>query len=168
MYTKPNPGDLIDAVLISVDRDILPELQSQKAQVACVMMAQVLQSVRTAIPVFQQIMTQEHNEMTAVLRDVGGIVGETSGPEADRIRQRSQALGVREDIPVPMPYDELAGAYRELSEALVETLNDLDVLIRGGNAAAEQAVLRIREHLGPRTMREVGTYVAGVGMAGRG
>jgi hypothetical protein len=168
MYTKPNPGDLIDAVMVSLNQDILPELQSQKAQVTCVMMGQILQAVRTAIPVFQQIMAQEHNEMTAVLRDVGAIVGESAGTAADRIRARSQGLGLREDIPVPMAYEDLAAAYKELSEGLVETLDDLDALIRGGSTAADEALLRLREHLGPRTMREVGTYVAGVGMAGRG
>jgi hypothetical protein len=63
---------------------------------------------------------------------------------------------------------ELSGVYNELSQALVETLTDLDTLIRAGNPAAEQALLRVREHLGPRTAREFGTYMVSAGMVGRG
>jgi hypothetical protein len=168
MFTKPSPGELIETVIVALNKDILPELQSERAQVACVMAQAVLQTVCQAIPVFQQIMTQEHNEMTTAFRDVASTIGSSAGPDADRIRERARSLGSREDIPVPMAYQDLAAVYQQLSLALVETLNDLDILIREGNTTAEDAVLRIREHLGPRTVREVGTYVAGAGMVGRG
>ena len=41
-------------------------------------------------------------------------------------------------------------------------------MLTGGSAAAQEALLRLREHLGARTVREFGTYVVGAGMVGRG
>ncbi len=168
MYTVPSPGDLIESVMISLMKDVMPELQSQKAQVAVMMMQAILQSTRQAIPVYQQIMAQEHNQMTATFRDMADAIGKSAGPEADRIRGRAKELGGRPDMPALPAYDELASSYRELSTALVDTLSDLDVLIREGNSAAEEALGRMRQHLGPRAMRDFTTYVVGVGMAGRG
>jgi soluble cytochrome b562 len=168
MYTLPSAEDLIEGVMISLQRDVMPELQSQKAQVAVLMMQALLQSARQAIPVQQQIMAAEHNEMTAALRDIAAIIADSAGPEATRIRDRAKTLGQRDDLPAIPAYEELATAYRQLSQSLVDTLDDLDILVREGNTAAEAALTRLRQHLGPRTAREFGTYVVGAGMAGRG
>jgi soluble cytochrome b562 len=167
MFTLPTAEDLIEGVMVSLMRDIMPELQSQKAQVALMMMQALLQSARQAIPVQLQIMAAEHNEMATAFRDMAGIIGTSAGPEADRIRNRAKELGSRADLPAIPASSELAGAYKTLSQGLIDTLDDLDVMIREGNTAAEEALGRMRQHLGPRTAREFGAYVVGVGMAGR-
>jgi hypothetical protein len=168
MYTTPSIADMVEGIIVSLNADILPELQSQKAQTCAIMMQTLLQCIAQLAPVQQQLMAAEHNEMAATLRDVAAIVGESSGAEAERIRQRAQTLGARPDTaPIPS-YDEIATDHRELSQGLIETLDDLDGLIRGGNSTGEAALTRLRQHLGPRTVQEYGTFVVGQGMAGRG
>lgn len=168
MYSRPSIDDVLDAVSISLVNDVMPNLTSEKAQTAVVMMQGLLQQAKQVVHVEQQMMAAEHNEMTATLRDVGAIVGESAGEEAERIRARAQELGNLPDI-APLPaWEDLNSAYFTLSKALVDTLYDLDALVRAGNSAGEQALLRLREHLGPRTAREFATYTVGAGMAGRG
>ncbi len=167
MLTKPSAADLVEAVIISLSNDVLPNLTSEKAQVAVVMMQGILQTVIQRIPVEQQIMAAEQRQMTAVFRDMAALIGPATGPEADRIRERGRDFGSRPDLSIT-PYEENAGGYRTLGQGLVDTLDDLDVLIRSGNKDAEAALLRMREYLGPRVATEFATNVAGVGMAGRG
>ena len=168
MYTKPTIDHFLDAVSVCLTNDILPDLQGEKAQVSLMMAQQLLQCAKQIAHVEQQIMAAEHNEMSAAFRDIGAIVGESSGPEADRIRARATGLGGRPDIPAIPAWEELSAAYQELSEGIIATLEDLDALITSGNPAATTALLRLREHLGARTAREFGTYLVGAGMVGRG
>jgi hypothetical protein len=167
MLTKPSASDLVEAVIVSLSNDVLPNLTSEKAQVVVVMMQGILQTVIQRIPVEQQIMAAEQSQMTAAFRDMAGLIGAASSPEADRIRQRGRDLGSCPDLQIA-PYEENAGGYRTLSQGLVDTLADLDALIRGDNKEAEAALIRMREYLGPRVATEFVTNVAGVGMAGRG
>lgn len=168
MYVKPSVEDFLDAVNVTLTNEIAPELQSEKAQVSLAMIQSILQCAKQIAHAEQQIMAVEHNEMTAMFRDVGAIIGESAGPEADRLRKRAQDLGGRSELqPIPS-WQELSGAYNELSAALVETISDLDTLIRSGNSAGQEALLRVREHLGPRTAREFATYTVSAGMVGRG
>lgn len=168
MYTTPSIADMVEGILVSLNNDILPDLQSQKAQTCAIMMQTMLQCIAQLAPVQQQLMAAEHNDMTATLRDIAAIVGESGGEAAGRIRTRAQTLGARPDTtPIPT-YDEIATDHRELSQGIVDTLDDLDELIRGGNETGEAALQRLRQHLGPRTLQEYATFVVGQGMAGRG
>lgn len=168
MFTTPSPDDVLEAVAFSIQNDFLPELQSERAQVAAVMCQALIQQVRQTLPVYQQLMAQEHNEMTAVYRDVAAIIGESAGPEADRIRSRAMSLGERGNLPQVPAYKELAEGYKELSAGLDDSFRDLDRMSREGNAAAEDAMQRIRQYLGTRVARDFSTMVVGAGMAGRG
>jgi hypothetical protein len=168
MYTKPGVADMIDGVLASLQRDIMPELQSQKAMVALVMAQALLEGVKQRVPVEQQIMATEHNQMTALYRRMAELIGDAPGAEAGRIRERARTLGSRADLPVPVAFDDLMQAYRDLSQGLVESLDDLDHLIRDGNDSTETALQAMRVYLGPRTIADFTTYFVGAGMAGRG
>jgi len=95
-------------------------------------------------------------------------IGGAAGPEADRIRGRAATLGSYADLPQLPAFDDLTRAYRELSQGLVDSLEDLDVLIRNGNEDAEAALQQMRTYLGPRTIADFTTYFVGAGMAGRG
>jgi hypothetical protein len=168
MYTTPSIDDLLEGVIVSLQNDVLSSVTNARAGATVAMAQAVLQQVRQMLPAYERVLVEEHNEMTDVLRDVAVAVGETAGPEADAIRGRARTLGGRPDYPAPLEMAELMAAHRSLSQGLVDTLRDLDVLQRAGNAAADQALGRIREHLGPRTVRDVEMIVVGAGMVGRG
>ena len=168
MYTTPSIADMVEGIIVSLNADILPELQSQKAQTCAIMMQTLLQCIAQLAPVQQQLMAAEHNEMTAALRDVAAIVGESSGAEAERIRQRAQTLGARPDTaPIPS-YDEIATDHRELSQGLIETLDDLDGLIRGGNSTGEAALTRFASTSARAPSRSTGRSSWGRGWPGGG
>jgi soluble cytochrome b562 len=159
---------MIDGVIASLNRDIMPELTSQKAVVAVIMMQTLLEGVKQRIPVELQLMASEYNQMVALYRQMAATIGDSAGPAADRMRKRAVTLGARAEIPVVPAYDEMLTTYREFSEGLVETLDDLDALIQAGNARAEAALQEMRTYLGTRSVSELTTYLVGAGMAGRG
>lgn len=168
MYTSPSTDDLLEGVIIALERDILPECQSQKAQVAVIMAQAVLQMARQMIPVQLQYLCEEHNQMTALFREIGELIGETPGPEADRLRELAAKYGSRPDFPVIPSTEEAMAGHRELTQGLVDAMRNLDVLIAQGNENAREALMRFRAHYGPRVARDFATMVVGAGMAGRG
>jgi hypothetical protein len=168
MYAKPTIGDLIEGVIISLNRDVMPYVQGEKAPVAVQVIQGVLVNVAQRAAMEIPVVLAEHNEMTAVFRDMAAILGDTPGPEAERIRERAATLGERADLPLIPSLDELFATYGVLSRALVDSIDDLDILIREGSDAAGEALLRLREHTGPRVAREFAANVAGAGMVGRG
>lgn len=168
MYTRPRAADMIDGVLSTLLRDVMPELTSQKAVVAVIMAQALLENVKQRIPVEQQLMAAEHNQMIELYGRMASTIGAASGQEAERIRERGRTLGTREPVATIPAYTDLQDSYRELSAGLVETLRDLDPLIVAGNADAEAALQDMRGYLGPRTIAEFTTYFVGAGMAGRG
>ncbi|MEO6398455.1 MAG: hypothetical protein ABIP13_08305 [Tepidiformaceae bacterium] len=168
MLTTPSIAEVIEGIQISLARDILPEVRSANAQTCVVMIQGLLQTIAQRVPVETQLMAVEMNEMTATLRDIASLLGEASGSAADSIRSRAQELGSRADLPPIPSYEEVNGGHRELSQGIVDTLDDLDALLRDGNANAEGALARLRQHIAPRTLQEFAIYTVGAGMAGRG
>lgn len=169
MWTSPSTQELIEGILASLNNDVMPDLRSDKAITAVGMIQVLLQCIAQKTPVEQQAMAAEHNAMTAVLRDIGDIAGGATGAAAERIRERGTSLGGRPDMPAVPSYAEIWAAHLELSKALTSTLEDIDELLRAGpNPAADAALTRLRQHLGPRTLQEFATYVVGAGMVGRG
>ncbi len=168
MLTKPTSSDMIEGVMIALAKDVLPDLTSERAQVVVVMAQGVLQAVRQRIEVEQQAMAAEHNDMTALFREMAAALGETPGAEADRMRARARDLGARADLPEVPSFATINTSYRELSLGLVDSMRDLDSLIRAGNPGAGKALTKARAYLGKRMAGDFATNVAGVGMAGRG
>jgi HPt (histidine-containing phosphotransfer) domain-containing protein len=169
MWTSPGTQELIEGIIVALNNDVLPDLRSDKAQTAVVMIQVLLQCIAQKTPLEQQAMAAEHNAMTAALRDIGDLAGGAAGAASERLRQRAKTLGGRPDMPAMPAYAEIWAAHLELSTALTATLEDIDELLRAGpNPAAEAALTRLRAHLGPRTAQEFATYVVGAGMVGRG
>ncbi len=168
MLTTPSIADVIEGIQISLARDIMPEVKSQNAQTCVVMIQALLQTIAQRVPVEQQMMVAEMNQMTATLRDVSALLGASAGDAAESIRSRAKTLGGGEDVPAIPSYEEVNGTHRKLSQGIVDTLEDLDTLLRSGNAEAEGALTRLRQHIAPRTLQEFGVYTVGAGMAGRG
>jgi hypothetical protein len=106
--------------------------------------------------------------MMGVLRDVAERLDGTSGEAAERIRERASTLGQGEEIPIPLDRDAVMAAHRGLGFALQATMIDLDELQRAGNTDADAGLDLVREHMGPRIMRDVQTVLVGNALLGRG
>lgn len=168
MNTQPSIDDLLAGIIIAISDEIIPNLANAKAYATASMMQSVLQEIRQLVPVYETYLVDEHNDMTRVLRETAAVLGSPTGAEATRIHERAATLGQRADLPTPLDPAVLASAHRELGTALVDTIVDLDVLQRAGQASADAALDIVRAHLGPRYVRDAQTIVAGSGMLGRG
>ena len=166
--TNPTLDDLLEGLIVSLENEIMPHVGSPKAYTMCQMVQSLIQEVRQAMPVYDTYIAQEHNQMTQVLRDVAAALGDTTGPEADRIRTRATTLGTKADVPMPADQEPIRAAHQKLGYALQDCITDLDVLQRAGNTRADTALQSIRAHLLPRIVRDVATLTMAGGMAGRG
>ena len=168
MNTTPSIDDLLAGVILGIDDDILPALANPKAQATAVMMQSILQGIRQLLPVHDAHLVDEHNAMTAVLRDTARLLAELSGPAVDRVRGRAETLGQLDDLPAPSDRTALSDTHRELGHAIEATMIDLDELQRAGETAADDALAVVRAHLAPRFLRDVETFSVGEGFVGRG
>lgn len=170
MYTKPTISDLIRAVMISLNKDIAPDLTSSRSKVAVLMAQTLLQSAIQRLDADPGIVAAEHNEMTALYRSLAATLGDQQGEAAERVRQRATTLGALPDVPAPYPAAELMDLHRKLSEGLIGTLDDLDGMLRAGQEStrAQAALEQLRGHLMIRTAREFQTQMVNPGsLAGR-
>jgi hypothetical protein len=131
-------------------------------------MQSVIQGIRQLLPVYDQYLAEEHNQMMGVLRDVAGAIDGSSGAAADRIRERAATLGQGDEIPIPLDREAVMAAHRQLGLALQQSMIDLDELQRAGDTGADQGLEMVREHMGPRIMRDVQTFLVGDALLGRG
>jgi hypothetical protein len=168
MNSNPSIDEVLAGVISGLSTDILPALTNPKAQATAVMMQSLLQGIRQILPVQDANLVDEHNAMTAVLRDVAATLGDVTGPAADRIRDRAATLGQTADLPAPMDRPAVADAHRQLGHAIEDTVVDLDELQRAGQASADAALHMVRGHFGPRFVRDVMTATVGEGFVGRG
>ena len=159
---------MLEGVLISISTDILPNVVNPKAAASAQMMQSIIQGIRPMLPVYDQYLAEEHNQMMEVLRDVAGAIGESSAAAADRIRERAATLGQGDVVPIAIGRDVLLAAHGVLGLALQESMIDLDELQRAGDSAADAGLETIREHMGPRIMRDVQTFLVGDALLGRG
>lgn len=168
MYTNPSPSDLLEGVLVSLQNDILPNVSSQKAAVATVMVQALVQQVRQMIPNYLQTLALEHADMTMTMEDMATALEGVESPAAERVRARATEAANGPAFPIIPALDEVMAAHRALSTAMEENVRDLDALITAGHAdAGEAALLRMRQHLGPRHLNDFATMVVS-GAVGRG
>jgi len=168
MNTSPSIDQMLEGVIISISTDIVPNLVNPKAHATAQMMQSLLQGIRQLLPVYDQALAEEHNQMMDVLREVAATIGESSGPAADRVRDRAATLGHGAEIPIPSDREAVMAAHLALSLALQDDMIDLDELQRDGDAGADAALDVIRSHMGPRLVRGVQTFLVGEALLGRG
>lgn len=168
MNTAPSIDQMLEGVLISISTDILPNVVNPKAAATAQMMQSVIQGIRQLLPVYDQYLAEEHNQMMEVLRNVAASIEASSGPAADRIRERATTLGSGDEIAIPPGRDAVMTAHRALGFALQESLFDLDELQRAGDADADAGLDVIRGHMGPRITRDTQTFLVGNALLGRG
>jgi hypothetical protein len=168
MNTSPSIDQMLEGVIISISTDIVPNLVNPKAHASAQMMQSILQGIRQLLPVYDQYLAEEHNQMMELLRDVAATIEGSSGPAADRIRDRAATLGQGDEIPIPLDRDALMAAHRALGRAVQADMIDLDELQRAGDADADAGLDTLRAHLGPRVVRDVQTFLVGEALLGRG
>jgi len=166
--TSPSIDQMLEGVLISISSDIIPNLVNPKAHASAQMMQSIIQGIRQLLPVYDQYLAEEHNEMMEVLRRVADTIDGSTGSATDRIRERANTLGAGDEVPIPLEREVVMAAHRELGFSLQATMIDLDELQREGNADADAALDVVRGHLGPRLVRDVQTFLVGDALLGRG
>ncbi len=159
---------MLEGVLISISADIIPNVANPKAQASAQMMQSIIQGIRQLLPVYDQYLAEEHNQMMELLRNVAVQLDGTPGEAADRIRDRASTLGAGDEVPIPLDPAVVMAAHRELGFAVQATMIDLDELQRDGSTDAHAGLETIREHMGPRLVRDVQTFIAGDALVGRG
>lgn len=168
MNTSPKIDDILEGLLVALQNEIIPHLSNAKSVATAMMMQSLVQQVRQVLPMLDATIAQEHNEMTRTLRETAEILGEVSGPEADRIRERAATLGSLADVPIPVDQMPVHEAHEKLGFGLQDTIADLDVLQRAGHASADAALERVRQYLMPMIMQNIAAISIGGGMVGRG
>jgi hypothetical protein len=168
MNSSPSVDQILEGVILAIDDEILPALGNPKACATAQMMQSLIQAVRQMLPVLDEQLVDEHNDMIRTLRDTAAALGDATGDAADRIRGRADTFGTWAELPAPMDRGAALAAHDELGRAIETTFYDLDELQRAGVATADEAVQVVRAHLGPRFVRDAETLVVGEGFVGRG
>jgi len=169
MLSNPTAADLIESVKISLMKDILPEVQSDRARVLLMMMQTLLTSVQRRVPLEQQYMADECNRMQRLLREVGEAFAGAEGEEASRLRALADAASATPETPPLLLFAELNGRYRALSEAFTAALEPLNALDSAGDETARALLNRFRAYINLRCMRDMEAHFAmDAGLVGRG
>ena len=170
MMTSPGIDALIEGVIVGIGNELMPFLSNEKAQASAAMMQSLLQGVRQLLPVYDQVLINEHNAMASTLRSAALLLNGVVGPEADAIRARANAEGQRADFPDTVVISDVAAGHRALGQALEASLSDLDVIQRAGGsdaAKADAALAEIRTYLAPSYVNLYQLMTVGDGFLGR-
>ena len=168
MNTSPSIDDLLAGVIKALEDEVMPALTEPKPQATTAMAQSLLQTVRQLLPVYDQCLVEEHNEMIRVLHDTAGALDGVDAEPARRIAALAASEGARDEIPTPPDRDEVIAGHRALTTALAGVVRDLDELQRAGVDQADEALDVVRSHLGPRYLRVAATVTVEGGMIGRG
>lgn len=168
MNTTPSIDDILEGLIVGLQNEIIPHLGNAKSVATAMMMQSLIQQVRQVLPMLDESVAREHNEMTRTLREVAVLLGDVAGPEADRIRERAASLGSLDDVEIPKDQAPVREAHAKLGYGLQDTISDLDVLQRAGHTSADIALQRVREFLMPTIMQNIAAISIGGGMIGRG
>lgn len=168
MITSPSIDDMLEGVVVALETDILPNLENPKAQASAQMMQSLLEGVRQLLPVYESSLVAEHNSMNEALRNAAAALASIEGPAADRVRERAATLGSAEDLPAPADPAATVAAHRARTEAVRDSLYDLDELQRDGVSEADESLTVFRAMLTPHYLHYMGTFPMQGGMLGRG
>jgi hypothetical protein len=168
VIVSPSIDQILEGLLIAIDDEIMPSLLNPKAQATAQMMQSLIQGVRQMLPEMDEQLVDEHNDMIRTLADTATALGDATGAEAERIRDRAATLGQWDPVPELPDRAAIVAAHLELGRAIEATFLDLDELQRAGVASSDDALQVVRAHLAPRYIRDAETIVVGDGFVGRG
>ena len=168
MNTSPSIDDLLAGVIQALGDEVLPNLTDAKAQATAAMSQSLLQTVRQLLPIYDQCLVEEHNDMIRVLQDTSAALADVDAEPAQRIAALATAESARDEFPAPPDREAVIAGHRALTTALGDVIRDIDELQRAGVAQADEALDVVRSHLGPRYLRDAATVTVQGGMIGRG
>ena len=170
MFTNPSSARVLELIRESLERDVVPELQTNAAKVTVQMIQQMLVSVERRLPVEQQWMADECNRMARVLREAGAAAASRDGEAAGALRAIAERAAGAPEFPEVPAFASINESYGELSELLTEALGHLHRLDGEGWEEAPELITRLRAYLQlriNRDMRGIFAMDAG-GLLGRG
>ena len=169
MFANPTSGDVIQAMRDSLLKDIMPELQTDRARVTLMMIDTMLVSLQRRIPVEQQWMADECNRMSAILAAVAGELAHEAGPIASEIRSLVSQMPAAPDFPAIPAFETINSSYREISMVFTEIVGHLNDLAGQGSTAADALLTEARAYINLRVQRDMaGFFAMDAGMVGRG
>lgn len=169
MYTNPSAALVLECIQESLEREIMPELQSAKARVTLAMIQTMLTSVERRIPVEQQWMADECNRMNATMQAVASALESVDAPASAAYRALADAHADRSPFPASPSFATLSETYRRQSDDFVEGLGLLNALVGEGVEAAGPLLQRARAYVQLRIERDMtGLFAMEGGMVGRG
>ncbi|MCC6382859.1 MAG: hypothetical protein IT304_10140 [Dehalococcoidia bacterium] len=169
MYTNPSAARVLECIQESLEREILPELQSDKARVTLAMIQTMLTSVERRVPVEQQWMADECNRMNRTMQACAGALDGVDAAAAAAYRTLAAAHAAREPFPALPAFATLNETYRQQSDDFVEGLGLLNALVGEGVEAAAPLLQQARAYVQLRIERDMaGLFAMEGGMVGRG
>ena len=170
MFTNPSSARVLELIRESLERDVVPELQTNAAKVTVQMIQQMLVSVERRLPVEQQWMADECNRMARVLGEAGSAAASRDGEAADALRAIAERAAGAPEFPEVPAFAAINEHYGELSELLTEALGHLHKLDGEGWEEAPELIMRLRAYLQLRINRDMqGIFAMDAGgLLGRG
>jgi len=158
MYDSPNAKHLIASVEQVLKSTVLPHVADPLARQKAEMCLAVLHWAGRLIPVEQQLLAREADEMQRLFAQLAALFASPDSPEAHRVHERGRrAQG--DAVPAVQAYDELLGLHRSLSEGFIPTLDDLHALDARGCPRAKEGLARVRTHLSRRARLDLEVYL---------
>lgn len=170
MFTNPSSARVLELIRESLDRDVIPDLQTDAARVTVQMIQQMLLSVERRLPVEQQWMADECNRMARVLQETASAAKSHDGEAAinlQTIGERASATGQFPEVPT---FSAINERYGELSNLLTDALGHLHRLDGEGWTEAPNLINNLRAYLQLRINRDMqGIFAMDAGgLLGRG
>jgi len=170
MFTNPSSARVLELIRESLDRDVMPELQTDAAKVTVQMIQQMLVSVERRLPLEQQWMADECNRMARVLGEAASGVASREGEAAAALRAIGERAAAAPAFPEVPAFAAINESYGELSELLTEALGHLHKLDGEGWEEAPELIRKLRAYLQLRINRDMqGIFAMDAGgLLGRG
>ena len=170
MFTNPSSARVLELIRESLDRDVVPELQTNAARVTVQMIQQMLLSVQRRLPVEQQWMADECNRMARVLRETGDSAPTDGGEAAQALRAIGERAADAPAFPELPAFTAINESYGELSTLLTEAIGHLHKLDGEGWEEAPELIQKLRAYLQLRINRDMqGIFAMDAGgLLGRG
>ena len=170
MFTNPSSARVLELIRESLERDVVPELQTNAARVTVQMIQQMLVSVERRLPVEQQWMADECGRMARVLRETAEATASRDGEAASALRAIGEQAAGTPEFPEMPAFTAINESYGELSTLLTEALGHLHRLDGEGWEEAPELIQKLRAYLQLRINRDMqGIFAMDAGgLLGRG
>ena len=168
MYTNPSSQRVIECVREAIEKDLIPELQSETAKVTAQMIGQMLLSVERRIPVEQQWMADECQRMSTALNSAANKL-QGHGAHSESLLDLAAKVQSAPALPELPDYETITNTYLDLSLAFTQSFEHLHALAGEGIQGAAEELQTLRAYVQLRLERDIaGLGAMEGGLLGRG